>query len=299
VRNATIEALDDEELETEEALAELPFSSSRRWSALELDDAVYVLGAPELFPLGRLEATADDEAAAGRRVVALGTAAALPGGDAPAGLETLGLAVLAEQLREDAREAVEFLQAQGIRVLVLSGDRPSTVAAVAADAGVASDGPPLDGTDLPADDAALRRLLAEHSVIGRIAAGQEARRRAADGGRALRRDGRRRRQRRAGAEGGAARDRAGQRLADGAQRRRLVLVRGDFESIPALLGEGRQVLRNLRGRQIVRLEVRVRDVPHPRDRPDAAGVSAAPAPPDARRSGDDRDPDVLPRARAE
>jgi cation-transporting P-type ATPase E len=246
VRNATIEALDDEELETEEPFDEVPFSSSRRWSALELDDGVFVLGAPELFPLGALEATADDEAADGRRVVALGTAAALPDGDAPSGLETIGLAVLSEQLREDAREAVEFLQAQGIRVLVLSGDRPSTVAAVAADAGVASDGPPLDGSDLPADDASLRRLLTEHSVIGRIA--PQDKKRVVE---LLTAEGRY-----VAMVGDGVNDvpalkaaRLGIAQGSGSQMARsvadLVLVRGDFESIPALLAEGRQVLRNL------------------------------------------------------
>ncbi|HTO25372.1 MAG TPA: HAD-IC family P-type ATPase [Gaiellaceae bacterium] len=246
VRNATIEALDDEELEPEEALDEVPFSSSRRWSALELHDGVYVLGAPELFPLDGLADTADDESAAGRRVVALGTAASFPDGDAPSGLRPLGLAVLAEELRDEAFEAVEFLQSQGIRVIVISGDRPSTVAAVAADAGVEMTAPPLDGTDLPSDGATLRRLLAEHSVIGRIA--PQDKKRVVE---ALAAEGRF-----VAMIGDGVNDvpalkaaRLGIAQGSGAQMARsvadLVLVRGDFESIPALLSEGRQVLRNL------------------------------------------------------
>ena len=138
VRNPTVEAISDHvDAEPEEPRTQVPFSSRRRWSALQLGDTTYVLGAPELFPLGELEATADHEAHAGRRVVALGTASGLPDPDAePHGLVLLGLAVIAEQLRADARETVEFLQEQGVRVIVISGDRPSTVAAVAADAGV-------------------------------------------------------------------------------------------------------------------------------------------------------------------
>ncbi|HTZ04852.1 MAG TPA: HAD-IC family P-type ATPase [Gaiellaceae bacterium] len=246
VRNATIEALDDEELEPEEALDEVPFSSSRRWSALELHDGVYVLGAPELFPLDGLAETADDESAAGRRVVALGTASTFPDGDAPSGLRPLGLAVLAEELRDEAFEAVAYLQSQGVRVIVISGDRPSTVAAVAADAGVEMTAPPLDGTDLPADGATLRRLLAEHSVIGRIAPQDKKRvveALAAEGHYvAMIGDGVNdvpalKAARLAIAQGSGAQ--MARSVAD------LVLVRGDFESIPALLAEGRQVLRNL------------------------------------------------------
>jgi magnesium-transporting ATPase (P-type) len=246
VRNATIEALDDEELEPEEALDEVPFSSSRRWSALELQDGVFVLGAPELFPLDGLADTADDESAEGRRVVALGTAAAFPNGDTPSGLRPLGLAVLAEELRDEAFEAVQYLQSQGVRVIVISGDRPSTVAAVAADAGVEMTAPALDGTDLPSDSASLRRLLAEHSVIGRIA--PQDKKRVVE---ALAADGRYVAMIGDGVNDVPALKAARVAIAQGtgAQMARsvadLVLVRGDFESIPALLSEGRQVLRNL------------------------------------------------------
>jgi len=82
--------------------------------------------------------------------------------------QTLGIAVLGERLRADARETVEFLRSQGVRIAVISGDRPETVAAVAAAAGIDA-GEPLDGRELPHDPASLRRLVDEHTVIGRIA----------------------------------------------------------------------------------------------------------------------------------
>ena len=41
----------------EEASEAVPFSSSRRWSALRLGGEGFVLGAPELFPLGPLAGT--------------------------------------------------------------------------------------------------------------------------------------------------------------------------------------------------------------------------------------------------
>src|SRR5205085_12259026 len=152
-----------------DARAAVPFSSRRRWGALTLGATTFVLGAPELFPLGRLDAAAVDQARAGRRVVAFGTANGPLDEDRPPAIaKLLGLVVLDERLRDDARETVEFLRAQGIRIAVLSGDRPETVAAVAAAAGIDA-GVPLDGTHIPSDHAAIRRLLTEHTVIGRIA----------------------------------------------------------------------------------------------------------------------------------
>ena len=103
---------------------------------------------------------------------------------------------------------------------VLSGDRPETVAA-SPRTPASTSASRVDGSDLPPDAAALRRLVDEHAVVGRIS--PEGKRRVVEAlarRRPLRRDGRRRRQRRARAEGGAARDRAGQRRADGARRRR-------------------------------------------------------------------------------
>src|SRR5438093_80765 len=46
--------------------------------------------------------------------------------------------------------------------------RSTSIAAAAVAGDVGIEGPVLDGGDLPRDSAALRRLLAEHAVIGRI-----------------------------------------------------------------------------------------------------------------------------------
>ena len=248
-RNATLAAIDDYcgSGEPEEPRGVVPFSSSRRWSALTLGAATYVLGAPELFPLGELETVAEREGAAGRRVVAFGTAGGPLDADSPLrGLELLGLVVLGERLRADARETVEFFRNQGVRITVLSGDRPDTVAAVAADAGIDVDAPPLDGRDLPQDQASLRRLLDEHAVVGRIA--PEDKRRVVEaltaGGRYVAMIG-------DGVNDVPALKAARLAIAQGSgsQMARsvadLVLVRGDFASVPALVAEGRKVLRNL------------------------------------------------------
>ena len=111
-RNATLEAIADAALAGDDAAraaAQVPFSSRRRWSALELDGERLVLGAPERFAArrpGLRRARASE--AAGRRVLAL----AAPSAAArrrrrtrrcPAALRPLGLVVLAEQLRAERR----------------------------------------------------------------------------------------------------------------------------------------------------------------------------------------------------
>ena len=246
-RNATLSAIAEfSAAEPEEPRSSIPFSSRTRWSAVELGERTFVLGAPELFPLGALEATADAESRAGRRVVAFGTArGTVDEGSEPAIGQLLGVVVLGERLRADARETVAFLRSQGVRIAVLSGDNPVTVAAVARDVGIEVD-EPLDGTSLPPDAASLRRLVDEHTVIGRIA--PEDKRRVVE---ALAAAGHNVAMIGDGVNDVPALKAA--RLAivqgSGSQMARavadLVLVRGDFTSMPALVAEGRKVLRNL------------------------------------------------------
>ena len=252
VRNTTLRAVADRfPAEGRAPEQEVPFSSRRRWSGARIDGVSYVLGAPELFPLGDLGPRAGEDARAGRRVLAFArTRAPFPGregdGRLPDGLELLGLVVLAERLRPHARETIEFFLSQGVRPIVLSGDRPETVAAIARDVGIPVDGGPVDGRELPAEEAALRHLLRERSVIGRIA--PEDKRRVIE---ALRGDGRY-----VAMIGDGVNDVPGLKAArlaiaqgSGVQMARsvadLVLVRSDFEVVPVLVGEGRRILRNL------------------------------------------------------
>jgi P-type E1-E2 ATPase len=246
-RNATMQAIADSFPGEERAAEqEVPFSSARRWSAVRVGDVSYVLGAPEQLPIGALGTRATQEARAGRRVVALTrTTAPLDGDDLPPGLEPLGLVVLAERLRPNARSTVEFLQSQGVELRVLSGDRPETVAAIAADVGIPV-GEPLDGRELPEDAASLRGALREHRVIGRIS--PEGKRRVVE---ALAADGRYVAMIGDGVNDVPALKAARLAIAQGSgvQMARsvadLVLVRGDFEVVPRLVAEGRRILRNL------------------------------------------------------
>ena len=76
-RNTTLQAIADADLAEVDGgrvLGQVPFSSRRRWSALELGDERLVLGAPELFASAAPELVerARVEAGGGRRVLAIG-----------------------------------------------------------------------------------------------------------------------------------------------------------------------------------------------------------------------------------
>jgi P-type E1-E2 ATPase len=249
-RNATLAAIAAAQpAEAVEVEAHVPFASRRGWSALRLDGRSYVLGAPDLFPLGSLAERAGQEAGSGRRVLAFGTTTdRLEDADPvsiPSGLETLGLVVLAEQLRRDARSTVEFFRSQGIELKVISGDSPDTVAAIAADAGISASAP-LDGRSLPEDDAELERAALQASVVGRIS--PEGKKRLVE---ALTRSGRYVAMVGDGVNDVPALKAARLAIAQGTGVQMakavadIVLVRGEFSAVPSMVAEGRKILRNL------------------------------------------------------
>jgi cation-transporting ATPase E len=254
--NATLRAIADAHLadvERRPVRGQVPFSSRRRWSALDLGGTRLVLGAPERFGSAdrALVERARAEAASGRRVLALGrTASALPESDRdppfPADVVPLGLVVLAEQLRPNAGETVAFLAAEDVDLKVLSGDAPATVGAIARDAGVPGTAPALDGGNLPAEPAALREAVLAAPAVGRISPeGKRAVVSALTAG-----------DRYVAMVGDGVNDvpalkeaRLAIAQGSGVQMARsvsdLVLVRSDFAVVPGMVAEGRQILRNI------------------------------------------------------
>ena len=168
----------------------VPFASARRWSGVVLagdrPEAV-ALGAPDVL-LGkdadpRVRETADQWSRLGQRVVVLTRADGATLRDAsgqphiPETLEPVVLFSFAEEIREDARETLAAFEADGVAVRVVSGDDPLTVAAIAAQAGLANaERSPLAGAELAAlDDAALRDRVEDVVVVGRVAPDLKAR----------------------------------------------------------------------------------------------------------------------------
>ncbi|QJU53652.1 HAD-IC family P-type ATPase [Herbiconiux sp. KACC 21604] len=164
-------------------LERLPFSSRRAFSAISLrrdeGDETWLLGAPERLFAAHPDALAQANAiaASGRRALAFGLGTGLasdyadrvdPGSD----FRPAAIAVFHEAVRPDARDTLGYFHEQGVRVVVLSGDNPVTVGAIADELGL----PPgaVDAGTLESDDE-LAAALGRTSVYGRVAPEQKRR----------------------------------------------------------------------------------------------------------------------------
>jgi cation-transporting P-type ATPase E len=235
--------------------AAVPFSSARKWSAASFDGhGTWLLGAPEVLLAGDADGqaaavlrTAEAYATKGSRVVLLATAPGpVDGDDPPRHPEPAALVVLAEQVRDDAGDAVAWFARQGVAAKVVSGDHPRTVGTVASRVGVPGAEEPVDARTLPADAAALAEVVERGSVFGRVVPHQKREMVDALQGRghvvAMTGDGvndvlaLKEADLGIAMGGGSAAARAVSRL---------VLLDGRFATLPAVVGEGRRVLANI------------------------------------------------------
>ena len=120
-RNLTLRAIADAyPADPHRVSAEVPFSSRRRWSAIQTAEGTFYLGAPGRIPVGRLGEAARRRQSSGRRVLAVAEGSApLPSDvpeDPPAELRPLGVVVLAEELRPNVNATIAFLREQEVQI---------------------------------------------------------------------------------------------------------------------------------------------------------------------------------------
>lgn len=229
----------------------IAFNSARMWSAASFADrGSYVLGAPDVLLAADdpLRSQVEERASTGQRVVMLGHSdAALDGQVLPAGMRSLALVSLTEQVRPDAKDTLDFFASQGVDVKIISGDNPQTVGAIARRVGIEIPATRLrDARTFGTDVEELRPIVQETTVFGRVSPEQK---RAlvhalqADGHVvAMTGDGVNDALAIKDADIGVAMNNGAQATKAVAQ---LVLLDGRFSHLPSVLAEGRRVINNV------------------------------------------------------
>lgn len=159
----------------------IPFSSATKYSALSMTvegaETSWVLGAPERVLEAHPDALdrATELAATGLRTLALARAVDPLPTDVHVPLtgmrvEPALLVLLAETLRPEARDTLGYFREQAVRVVVMSGDNPVTVAAIARE--LRLEGDVVDASTLTSDES-LADALETAGVLGRVSPDQK------------------------------------------------------------------------------------------------------------------------------
>ncbi|MDE5070706.1 MAG: HAD-IC family P-type ATPase [Trichodesmium sp. St2_bin6] len=167
-KNKTIEALERVFPRPKRSLIfEIPFTSARRWSGMSFateeqnsPSGTYILGAPEILaevtPLStKFTQQIQKLAQKGFRVLLFAYNPNISSLDQdleklqlPTELFPLGIISFQDELRPEARETIEGFSKVGIKIKVISGDNPQTVATLALQAGLGSNIQVISGSEL-------------------------------------------------------------------------------------------------------------------------------------------------------
>lgn len=233
--------------------AHVAFSSARKWSGSTFEShGTWMLGAPEVLfdaagegddspSRGKVSALAADA----RRVLLVARSdQPLDGDDMPSGVHVVGLVVLAEQLRPDAGEIMQYFADQHVQVKIISGDSSETVSAVALRLGIEGGDRHVDLRRVEGDS--YDAIIEDTVVFGRVR--PEQKRDLVD---ALQRAGHTAAMTGDGVNDIPALKRANIGIAMNTATpatksvAQLVLVDGRFDRLPSVVAEGRRVVANM------------------------------------------------------
>ena len=226
-----------------------PFTSENKYSGASFDEGQYVLGAPEFILRSQYQEYApgiESWSRQGYRVLVFARyKGTLDGKPLTEPVEPMGMILLANPVRDNAKETFHYFAQQGVEIKVISGDNPVTVSQVAAEAGIANAELYVDASSL-ADEEELKNAAGSYTVFGRVKPEQKRQLISA-----LKKAGHT-----VAMTGDGVNDILALKDADcsiamasgsdaAAQAAQIVLLESDFSKMPSVVAEGRRVVNNI------------------------------------------------------
>lgn len=155
----------------------IPFSSERKWSAIEYqENQSYVIGAPD-YMFKELDegsqALLSKAGQTGLRILAVAQgSSSLEGRELPSDLTLLGFIFLEDEVRPEAHQTLEYFKSQGVDICIISGDHIDTVSQIAQRVGVAELEQSIDMSQITAEDD-YQELVKNYRVFGRVSPEQK------------------------------------------------------------------------------------------------------------------------------
>lgn len=166
---AKFEGSDTLEIDTK-----LPFSSHRKYSAIEYGGKTYVLGAPDYVTASESKALSDfikENSRLCRRSLLLGVSDGGIDGISKENTRPVYAMALDDNLRDDVKDTLRWFRDNGVDIKIVSGDDPITVSEIALKTGVFEAEKYVNCAGL--DDAELEKHAVDSVVLGRVSPEQK------------------------------------------------------------------------------------------------------------------------------
>lgn len=177
--NATFQAMKEyfRDSSLYEALHIIPFSSARKYSGVSFrEQGTCIMGAYEFMFPGRedsIKLQIDRHTAQGIRVLVLAQSPnPVKENELPDDLTPCAIILLSDVIREDAKETLRYFAERDVRLMVISGDHPATVANIARKAGLAGADSHIDAANLQTAEE-IEAAVGKYNIFGRVTPGQK------------------------------------------------------------------------------------------------------------------------------
>lgn len=153
------------------AVGKTSFSSERKWSSVVLEDiGTVVVGAPEIVAKHMdfsLPDRAQQMVREGTRLLLVCCAQEQVEQKLPQQMIPIAIICLRDPVRYDAKETLAFFEKQGIGFKLISGDNPTSVAAIAKQVGLKGAEKYIDMSTIE-DETSLKEAAKTYEVFGRV-----------------------------------------------------------------------------------------------------------------------------------
>lgn len=148
-------------------VSKIPFSSLRKWSAIEFENlGTVVVGAVEKVLSSCTPKEVQDAMNKGLRAIAIGwTSKSIQNQQLPT-LQPLMVLIISDTIRQNTKETLAYFHQEGIDVKTISGDNLSTVSSTAKAAGVIHSEKAIDMSTCKDED--LESIVENYTVFARV-----------------------------------------------------------------------------------------------------------------------------------
>ena len=145
----------------------IPFSSARKYSLVEFTDGMYALGALEYLTNYGLDdfKELDKFVEQGYRVITLVQCNKKFDKDTN---KIIGFVILKDNVRDNAKETLDYFKKQNVQIKIISGDNPRTVSNILRQLFIDGYDKYISGQDLPSEYDELKKIVDKYIVFGRV-----------------------------------------------------------------------------------------------------------------------------------
>lgn len=151
---------------TWKATSIIPFSSSKKYSAMSFSGDTYIMGAPEIILNSKDVMKEVNKYSHEYRVILVAHSSNSVKDSLPDDITAVGLVLIVDKIRTKAIETIKYIKNQDVDIKIISGDNIKTILAIATKVGI--ENPKAIDLSTIDENTNLKDIVEEYNIFGRV-----------------------------------------------------------------------------------------------------------------------------------